>query len=1382
MKLTEGDIIVNKKVIEFGNSQESSVLSKEDIEKNIQNIKSTPITIETPSNAQSILALAKNDDGSIKWTFDNIYENKNLAKVAKNYYEERTGNHYSEREAIDKFIWDRTFKQANTFSMGKEYAYITGKWGDAGADQKARLAYLTREWADLPNFYEEGGRGLSGLAANIGVALLDPLNVIGGVVGGLVGKSAAKAVGAQALKETTKKGTKKAAKDIFADVETFASLSSKAAKSSILKSAGTISAIDSVGFAAADIAAQTTEKELGIRQKLDLKRTALVSIAAGGTSFIATGGIGLATRKLRNISAEKEITNLKPTIKKKANLTDESLNSEMNVTKTGSYIRTSLADQYDFVKTLQKNILGVEGSAAGLKAAVKSGKFDIDPVLMPYFQLRMAAAASTRAHEFIMKGWYMPPSATAKAASFTKGNSKGLQEIMMPFDDVGQTNSFLIYAAAKRQQGILKEKPNLVEKLPLSKEEMKQAIDYGELSPSQYKNKYKADLTRRGDFRKGLEELKIFTDEALEYQVLSGLLTKESAENIKKVNPYFVPFYRGEKGPVKRVLEKLDPWKKTTIAEQTEKILRPSRPGAKKLAQEKLEGTLNLYDNLVTYVYKVLNGSDRNRAKLALYDMIAKAKKLQQIAPGSVVKRAQIGVAEKTVIGKNIQEKFKEAGIQLLKEGKDIDALDNLNTLVFSGTFKKSSKDNFIDIVYRNGKQEAYEILNPHLAEAFVAFGDDATKNLLRMPIFGTGKIGSGLARFSSRAITYSPPFVAFNIIRDTLAGTVNSVFGIVNREGVGFVPGFSTVRGLYNSYRANDVYRKALVGGMGYSSRSDMETLITNASADMLKYGTKREVSHYNGALKHLAKKMKAGWRGYADFVSRVEYATRLGEYQLAKAAGMSDLASSFLGREVATDFGMRGSSKWLNLLSRNTMFLNAGIQGVYRTSRLVVEGTPLDKARVGLTIAGTIVLPELYLYQLNKDNPEYQRLDEKVKQLNYIIPTYEMVNGKEIFDGFIYIPKPYDLGFFANAAVALVKGIESDGNEYAVRYALQSLGNVIPYAPVPQLINPALELLFNRNFYSGSAVLGFYEQRTIDSLRSRPQTREIANVIYNFLSNMRGTYTIGEEGGEEKLAPFNLDPIKIDYLLGSYLVGMMQYPVDVLNAALYENIDKGSSPILQKGRETVETLTKILPESLEYKADRPGLDVLKPSKRADEIDVSKPWSIVTRRFKGETPIKNSFYHKEWYRIQERARELGVLDFTNMDAARTTNSKLLTVFDRIVTNIDNDNPLLSEEMKEYVFVLGPTFNAMKDKLQILREKRKTVQLAPGMSPDKKLELLNTILAAENLMLHEYLKRIAEMDLEYVLRDTMGGLIYLDTMEQKKSKDKKPSFGLKKAE
>ena len=58
-----------------------------------------------------------------------------------------------------------------------------------------------------------------------------------------------------------------------------------------------------------------------------------------------------------------------------------------------------------------------------------------------------------------------------------------------------------------------------------------------------------------------------------------------------------------------------------------EKILRPARPGAKPLAKTKQTGDINLYDNLITYTYKAINGADRNRAKIALYEMINKAKK-----------------------------------------------------------------------------------------------------------------------------------------------------------------------------------------------------------------------------------------------------------------------------------------------------------------------------------------------------------------------------------------------------------------------------------------------------------------------------------------------------------------------------------------------------------------------------------------------------------------------------------------------------------------------------------------------------------------------------------------------------------------------------------
>ena len=328
--------------------------------------------------------------------------------------------------------------------------------------------------------------------------------------------------------------------------------------------------------------------------------------------------------------------------------------------------------------------------------------------------------------------------------------------------------------------------------------------------------------------------------------------------------------------------------------------------------------------------------------------------------------------------------------------------------------FKKLDGDNFIDIVYVNGKQEAYEIINKDLQEAFVSFGDDTMK-VLNNSLDSLGI--SWYSRTASKAITYSPPFVAFNAIRDTLAGTVNSVFGMVNKNGLGFIPGFTSVKELISSVMLNDKYRKAMISGLGYSSRSDSEAILNLSSKELAKFGSKNERKIYEGSLRKLSKMLGGGWRGWKEFVSRVEYATRMGEYNLAKKAGFSDVAAGFFGREVSTDFGMRGSSRKLKALSNNTMFLNAGLQGLYRTGRLAVEGTVKDKARVAATVAATVVAPEIYLYYQNRDIPEYQQLDEKIKQLSYVIPTYKNVGGNDVFDGFIYVPKPYDLGVFAKS-----------------------------------------------------------------------------------------------------------------------------------------------------------------------------------------------------------------------------------------------------------------------------------------------------------------------------------------------------------------------------
>ena len=580
MRLSKGDIVVNKAVaLGTNNTQELpennlfAKLESSEIEKRKEKFwKTTEDEAEKEklkSDIKSIIALDKSavveGGDEYKYTFDNIYEDEQLAEVAKDYYTEKDGKAYTSKEAIDKFIRDRTWKQANTASIVKEFSYITGS--DVSQDQKARLAYLTQTWSALPNFYEEGGRGLSGFAANLGVALLDPLNIISGGIGGLVGKATVGTAAKQALKSATKTATGKAiaketTKDIILNPEQLAKLSSSTANKRILKTAGTISAIDGVGFALADIAAQTTEKEVALREKLDPYRTMLVSIGAAGTSFIATAGIGYGVSKLRNVRADTAAKNapsgLGKIIENNANLTDEGLKK---FSTSSSKLRANLADQYDFVKILQKELLGVEGSAAGLRGAVDSGKHVIDPVLMPYFQLRMAAAASTRAHEFIAKGIHMPPGAMMGKASFAQGRSMGLHEILKPFDKVSQVPEFLAYIAAKRQKSLIKNNPKLKNELPQTTEEINKMIDYGEMSSIQFSRKYGEKLTRKTDFQDGAANLKVFTDELLEYQVRSGLLSEEDASKILKANEFLFR-YIVRQNLLKLLKQFLSKWKK----------------------------------------------------------------------------------------------------------------------------------------------------------------------------------------------------------------------------------------------------------------------------------------------------------------------------------------------------------------------------------------------------------------------------------------------------------------------------------------------------------------------------------------------------------------------------------------------------------------------------------------------------------------------------------------------------------------------------------------------------------------------------------------------------------------------------------------------------
>ncbi len=1311
------------------------------------------IVKENPS-IKNFIPIQRNEDGSIKYTFDNIYDNEQLASVAKDYYTKRNGVEYNDKEAIKKFISDRTLNQANTFAMGKEFAYVTGN--NFGEDQKARLSYLTRYWSELPNFYEEGGLGVSQFFKNIGIGILDPINIIGAGVGGQVAKQALKKIGQTVIKEQIKKGvTKKTvAKELLNDPTQLAELSKQANRSALLKGSGSMAAVDAAGFGTIDIANQVVEKDIELRETLDPLRTGTVALTAGGLGFFVAGAGGYLGNKLVNLKLQKnadlktkklkEFNKKSPDNKNKS----EANNSEFGA-PTGTSVRTNLADQWDFVKSLQKEITGVSGDVASLKKLYKSGDFKTDPILEPYFQLRTLAASGTRAHNFIMDGVYQPPKSTARSASYTKGESKGLHEILKPFDQSNEVNEFLGYVASKRMNAIAKRRPTLEKTLPIDKATRQEFIDFGELNASAYKKKYGENLVRKNNFTKAINDYKKFTDELLEYQVESGLIARKDATKILKENPFFIPLTRDKTASTTGVISK--------AGEQTKKLLGLARPGAVKLAKAKQEGDINLYQNLITYTYQTVLAGDRNRAKISFYNMINKGEKLSKFEKNSIVKlvtgrdRAKIENIPIERIKKaytNAGAKFdpaKEIPTRIGKPRKEsLDNLDSLDVLTFSNTFRKSDEASadFADIVYRNGKAEIYEIVDPNLAEAFKGLGEAGTQRILNM--FGDNGIFSRYARFASQAITYSPPFVAFNVIRDTLAGTVNSAFGIVSGGKAGFIPGFSSGRGYIDAVRHTQKYKEALLNGMGYSSRSETANNAPRNIKALIKDGStlgilKSTTDYYTNSIARItAKPLSYGARQYKKLVQSAEYATRMGEFQLAKAAGFSDIGAAFAGREVATDFGMRGSNALLNAINRNTMFFNASIQGLYRTGRVFFE----QPKRAAALVAATIVAPEVALYHLNSRHKEYAQVPDQVKQLNFLLPNYTTDEfGNKILDPelpFYAIPKPYDLGVFANLATGLMDGMYKKSSGITARYVAESFSLISPGLPIPSGVRPFIELMFNKNFYSGAPVVGIYEMQKLSELQARPSTRKIAQKMANGASNLFNFITRADK---DTLKP-SMSPIVMDYLVGSYFTGIAQYPFDIVNAEITD--PKSMTQKIGKKLGLVKDTDKI-PYNIP------------PAKREDEADLSSfknAISIVTRRFKVAAPIKRSKYHEEWSKLIQRAKKLKQVDFTQMDLKKRNESSLIGLGIRITDKIaEGFRTGLEPEVLQFGSI-SPTLTKVEQILLESRRNRNTI-MALNIPPENKRQQIDELIKIENQLLQSVINSLAEVEnLDTLFMDT----------------------------
>jgi hypothetical protein len=297
--------------------------------------------------------------------------------------------------------------------------------------------------------------------------------------------------------------------------------------------------------------------------------------------------------------------------------------------------------------------------------------------------------------------------------------------------------------------------------------------------------------------------------------------------------------------------------------------------------------------------------------------------------------------------------------------------------------------------------------------------------------------------------------------------------------------------------------------------------------------------------------------------------------------------------------------------------------------------------------------------------------------------------------------------------------------------QYVAESWSQITPGLPIPTAFRPFIEMMVNKNLYSGAPVIGIYELQRLDELQARGTTRDIAKSISTFTGNLSSFLMRRKEGTVD--TPI-LTPIEVDYLLGAYLTGMLQYPVDVLNAAKIPFTDK-----------------KL------FGKDKP-LEGEKISKREDEADLSSfknAYSIVTRRFKLAAPIKNSQYHKEWRELINKAKKLKQIDVTQMDLNKIHSSRLIGLFGRIEDKLSEGKQFGLEEEVIAFSKISDILKSTQQQLIESQRERNNIMNGP-FSGDRKRELTDTLIKLENELLKITIDYLSDMDIEFIFDKTFG--------------------------
>lgn len=510
------------------------------------------------------------------------------------------------------------------------------------------------------------------------------------------------------------------------------------------------------------------------------------------------------------------------------------------------------------------------------------------------------------------------------------------------------------------------------------------------------------------------------------------------------------------------------------------------------------------FQNLIETHARTMKLALENRAKEKLLDVIQRAEgggrfgeMVQRVPDIREVKVKQIRDAALTELGRAFPH------LRLSERQKMINDLfpeeRYLETLTMHmGNHAPWGSD--IMTVLRGGEPVHYRVRDPMLLRSLQA--------MRRPQLTGPERVWSNLRRLKQRFITLAPGFMAANFARDVGMASIMSRTGNFHLQ--------KSLNGLWSALRKDQHYQDYIANGGGAAGIGE--------SFQSVRGKVLRHAQRQGFDPRRIILDAVSVHRFLDEVSSAVEMASRLGEYKAARKQGARALHAAYMGREVATDFSMRGDNAKMNFLSNTVPFFNAMIAGSDRYAR----GIALDPSHRAATAikTGAVAVSGMALYMINRQIPQYMDLPDwdKWGYWHFYADKWEGDERARVKEGrfagqldyhHFKMPKLWEVGIISSMAERVLQGMLDDeeedianlgsdlGHLAAMNVGLNLNDRAFPL-PLPVGAGLALEMYSNRVSFTGNPIETQAMANMDHFLRQRPGSPKVYGELANFLNEV--------------------------------------------------------------------------------------------------------------------------------------------------------------------------------------------------------------------------------------------------------------------------------------